>query len=83
MLDDILRAIPTIPDEFEALTNERKAQLVIANIPTDLAQTNLQVHDYNTDSDHEILAPQSSVSSRFGTPSPCARTRADFIETAV
>lgn len=83
VLDDILRAIPTIPNGCEALTNERKAQLVIANIPVDLAQTNLQVYDYDTDSDHEIPAPRSSVSSWSGNPPPGARARADFIETAV
>ena len=82
-LNDILCAISTISDGFEALINERKAQLVVADIPMDLAQTDLQVHDYNTDSDHEILVPQSSISSRSGTPPPGARARADFIETAV
>ena len=35
-LDDILRAIPTIYNGFEGLTNEGKAQLVVANIPMDL-----------------------------------------------
>lgn len=69
-LDNILRAIPTIPEGFEALTNERKAQLVVTNIPIDLAQTDLQVHDYDTDSDHEIPAPRSLVSSRSGTSPP-------------
>lgn len=40
-LDNILRIIPTISDRFETLINKCKAQLVIANIPMDLAQTNL------------------------------------------
>lgn len=35
--DDILRTILTILDGFEALSNESKTQLVIANIPMDLA----------------------------------------------
>lgn len=62
-LDNILRAIPTIPDGFEALTNECKAQLVVADILIDLAQSNLQIHDYDTDSDYKIPAPRSLVSS--------------------
>lgn len=82
-LDNILYAILTILNRFETLTNEYKAQLVVVDILMDLAQTNFQVYNYNIDSDHEISAPRSLVSSQSGTPSPSACAYANFIKTAV
>ena len=82
-LDDILHVIPTILNGFEVLTNKRKVQLMVPNILMNLAQTDFQIHNYNTDSDHEIPAPRSLVNSRSGIPSLGACACTNFIETAV
>ena len=69
-LGDMLHAISTFDNVLAGLTAERKAQLVIADIPLDLARADLRIHEYDSDSDASLPPPRSTASSRAGTPPP-------------
>ncbi len=80
-LCDVLHAIPTFKGGFQDLTIERKSMILIANIETDLSRINLDVHEYNSDSDAELPAiPDFALSSPPDTPPLSARACAAFID---
>lgn len=57
--------------------------ILIADIRTDLSQINLDIHEYNTDSDAELpAAPDSVLSSPPSIPPLSARACAAFIDVA-
>lgn len=82
-LCDVLRAIPTFKRGFQNLIIKRKSMILIADIETDLSQINLDIHEYNSDSDVELpTASDSTLSSLPGTPSLSARACTAFIDVA-
>lgn len=66
--NNLLRTVPTFSNRFTRLTAESKSQLVIVNIPLDLAQAHLQVHKYNSDPEVELLLPWFAASFHPSTP---------------
>ncbi len=83
-LCDMLCAILIFKGGFQDLTIKYKSIVLIADIRTDLSRINLDIHEYNSDLDAELLAaPDSALSPLAGTLPLSARTYAAFIDIAI